>query len=79
MAKFIEIKQASVVTRYKRTDIPGFVDRISEVVYDITYVNADRIEQIFPQGDRCILTLIGGERITAKHPAIWVLAQINEK
>lgn len=77
MAKFIEIKQASVVTHYQSTDIPGFRDEVREVVYDTTYINADRIESIYPQGDSCIITLIGGERITAKHPAIWVLAQIN--
>jgi uncharacterized protein YlzI (FlbEa/FlbD family) len=79
MAKFIEIKQASTVTHYKGTEIPGFVDEVREVVYDTTYINADRIESIFPQGDSCIITLIGGERITAKHSAIWVLAQINEQ
>lgn len=77
MAKFIEIKQACFVTRHKSTEIPGFMDEVRDVVYDTTYVNADRIESIFPQGDSCILTLIGGERITAKHSAIWVLAQIN--
>lgn len=77
MAKFIEIKQASFVTRYKSTEIPGFCDEVRDVVYDTTYINADRVESIFPQGDSCIITLIGGERITAKHSAIWVLAQIN--
>ena len=77
MAKFIEIKQESTVTHYKGTEIPGFVDEVREVVYDTIYINADRIESIYPQGDKCIITLIGGERITAKHPAICVLAQIN--
>lgn len=77
MAKFIEIKQVCQVTRVQRCELFEELEEVRDVVYDTTYINVDRIETVFPQGDSCIINLVGGERITAKHSAIWVLAQIN--
>lgn len=77
MAKFIKITQACSVSRYQRCEYTGEMEAVRDVVYDPIYINIDRIESIFPQGDKCIINIVGGERITAAHPALWVLAQIN--
>ncbi|MCM1093763.1 MAG: hypothetical protein NC421_07405 [Lachnospiraceae bacterium] len=77
MAKFIEIKQECSFGTFRRCEYTGELEMAREIVYEQTYINVDRIETIFPQGDRCEITLIGGKRITAMHSAIWVLAQIN--
>ncbi len=75
MAKFIELKQRCRVSRRVQ----------GEDVYDSTeepiFVNADRIEVIIPQGDSCIIRMVGdgNNTIHVCHSALWVVGLINSK
>lgn len=73
MAKFIEVNQVCRVSRrVQGEDVYEYVD-------EPIYINSDLIEEIIPQGEKCIIKMAsGGDTIQASHSALWVIGLINE-
>lgn len=72
MAKFIEVNQQCSVLRI----VQG--EEVRECVKEPIIINADRILTIIPQGDSCIITLIGDvEGIHIAQSAMSVMSLIN--